>query len=980
MSQRTLPDRKVLIFCRAMLAWALLAPCPVWAQPCPAGSPLSPPWLSYPSQPYRHVAATPNGPRSANVYLMDVGTELGRPFVFVEGIDFNLSQTEEEHQLGDFGWDAFWGCDPENYPMMSMMPTLIDSLTDRGFHPVLVDFEQGAGDIPSNAALLADILHHLETHRSDALPMIVSGASMGGQVARIALKMMEDVGQPHCTQLYLSLDSPHEGANVPLGLQQMIGFLVGEDESIGGLGGALSSPAARQLLLRQTTSMNTRTAYSGFLESTGWPGQCRTAAIANGSTSNIAPADGPLLDYEYAVVTTDYLGDIAGWLDLQIYPYPGDPEHDLSVPIGPVTCYLELPNGSGWPWPLDVSIGIGSTLDQHWSPSLDLMPGGTRPSMVQFAEAYNSAIDALDLPWPIDVPHIQPWQYQPLHSFIPTPSALGIPPPWSAQTMDSLAGLSPFDAIYVAPVNEPHSEINPNNLAFVLEQIDVSTCPLPPGDVGDEVVLNEAGDWSLPELSISGRLCLQSTDTAFGMQAAAIGSHGTFISQPCGQGITVQDSGTLELGGSLASGGATADLVIAPGSTLLVEGSLLLHPGSRLILKPGSRLILSGALVEQSQASSIVAAQGSIIEHEGINHWQQQPESHLALNGACLIQSGAHWHHHLNEAARIATETEVHFHLEVEAGVHLEALAEETHWILSEGATVDITGGGHWEHLNSGVRLMGQAHWNSQLTEGTSFEGSQWRGSHLDSLTFRGPLSLRDHDAQSVSLSQSGGEYRLENATFYGASSALWDNKIRWVNATFSHHPVRHLSLGNEPAHLMEACHFLQAEVGLSLQGPGRMRMEDCVLEGHVQGVRAQNALLEMSCLEFRSNDIGIHADRAQLAMEPTSGGGWNVFDGNGVHMRFAQAPPPWIDHGCNQFLSPFFAWATGTLDMACSGSGVDWLIEGQSWSWPTTWPQIQTGLWAWNPNGGPNCPITAIDISPIEPLGCRDLGKRKAE
>ena len=45
--------------------------------------------------------------------------------------------------------------------MMGDMPVLLDSIVQRGFHPVLVDFENGAGDIFSNAALFADILTHL---------------------------------------------------------------------------------------------------------------------------------------------------------------------------------------------------------------------------------------------------------------------------------------------------------------------------------------------------------------------------------------------------------------------------------------------------------------------------------------------------------------------------------------------------------------------------------------------------------------------------------------------------------------------------------------------------------------------------------------------------------------------------------------------------------------------------------------------------
>ena len=131
------------------------------AQECPPAPPVTPPWLEYPSEPFRHVAFTPSGDMTANVYLMDTGEPLGRPFVFVEGIDFGLGGTSDAHRFGDFGWDEFLGCAPALYPMMGHVPVLIDSLLNRGFHPVLVDFQEGSGDIFSNAALLADILQHL---------------------------------------------------------------------------------------------------------------------------------------------------------------------------------------------------------------------------------------------------------------------------------------------------------------------------------------------------------------------------------------------------------------------------------------------------------------------------------------------------------------------------------------------------------------------------------------------------------------------------------------------------------------------------------------------------------------------------------------------------------------------------------------------------------------------------------------------------
>ena len=174
------------------LAALVALPHALFGQSCPTPAPLTPPWLSYPALPFRHVALTESGARAANVYMMDIGTGLGRPFVFVEGIDFGLGGTNSEFQLGDFGWAAFNGCSPDQYPMMAQMPVLLDSLLERGFHPILIDFESGAGDIFANAELLADILVHINGYKNDDRPIVLSGASMGGQIARIALRMMEN--------------------------------------------------------------------------------------------------------------------------------------------------------------------------------------------------------------------------------------------------------------------------------------------------------------------------------------------------------------------------------------------------------------------------------------------------------------------------------------------------------------------------------------------------------------------------------------------------------------------------------------------------------------------------------------------------------------------------------------------------------------------------------------------------------------------
>jgi PKD repeat protein len=138
---------------------------------------------------------------------------------------------------------------------------------------------------------------------------------MGGLVGRYALRHMEIEGETHDTKLYISHDTPHQGANVPLAAQALVRHLVGEEISLPvffslfnvnifdlennfpelseGLD-LLQSPAAQQMLIYQLqgtgdgVSVNNNTLYSSFLneyKTMGYPQQkgIRNIAIANGT-------------------------------------------------------------------------------------------------------------------------------------------------------------------------------------------------------------------------------------------------------------------------------------------------------------------------------------------------------------------------------------------------------------------------------------------------------------------------------------------------------------------------------------------------------------------------------------------------------------------------------------------------------------------------------------------------------------------------
>ena len=85
---------------------------------------------------------------------------------------------------------------------------------------VYVDWGNPQADIRANALLLEDIIQWVNNLKAPIIGKrnVVFGHSMGGLVARYALRDMEIKGIEHDTSYYVSHDSPHLGANVPLGV------------------------------------------------------------------------------------------------------------------------------------------------------------------------------------------------------------------------------------------------------------------------------------------------------------------------------------------------------------------------------------------------------------------------------------------------------------------------------------------------------------------------------------------------------------------------------------------------------------------------------------------------------------------------------------------------------------------------------------------------------------------------------------------
>lgn len=195
---------------------------------------------------------------------------LRKPLVVVEGYDVSTiaPSLQFNYWIGDFIQAI--STEPGNtYDFNGQLDDIA------GYDLVFVDFNDGADDIVRNAAVVQEVINRVNANKVNDTRFgnihqqnVVMGLSMGGLCARYALANMTKnfPATPTETRLLITHDSPHRGANVPLGLQYMIrmmgnvqlfGYNVYDiypdyDDAIG----LLDAPATQQLLLYRATTAN----------------------------------------------------------------------------------------------------------------------------------------------------------------------------------------------------------------------------------------------------------------------------------------------------------------------------------------------------------------------------------------------------------------------------------------------------------------------------------------------------------------------------------------------------------------------------------------------------------------------------------------------------------------------------------------------------------------------------------------------------
>nr|WP_315203953.1 hypothetical protein [uncultured Flavobacterium sp.] len=383
---------------------------------------------------------------------------------------------------------------------------VINLPTDRNpsdYNEVLQDY--GADFIERNAMTFASFLKDLNASmktRSITEKAVVVGPSMGGQITRYALAYMEkqqqatgDATWSHNTRLWVSMDSPHQGANVPLSIQgstYFLGYIRGQEKAKKSYDEKLLAPAIREMLIEHNeeainqlstnppspyfTNYHTNLDSNGLPNSKGYPINLRKIAITNGSLSGLqeaSPGQTALDMRGYIDFSIKILGVRIGWninlfSSVQNYQYPyGQSGRIYSVSAAAVNPVLWISEA--------VSRQTVKSLG-----SLDVVSGGLANSINDFKEESIGALTTMHLRKDMRTPSTQEGLVVP-HAFIPTHSALDTNgfANWHEPLNVNLVctGQTPFDSYFGEAVNRDHIFFTKESINWLLKELGDSTHP-----------------------------------------------------------------------------------------------------------------------------------------------------------------------------------------------------------------------------------------------------------------------------------------------------------------------------------------------------------------------------------------------------------------------------------------------------------------------------------------------------------------------
>jgi len=228
---------------------------------------------------------------------------LTKPLILVEGFESSLNDYGNINYIGIASGHILDDDGEPAYSWLNELHLVYDTLHNHGYDIVHVDFKNPRDYIQNNGLALVKIIQYVDSMlivNSSSEKLVVIGASMGGLISHYAIRMMEIQECCHNVRLWATFDSPHKGANIPIGTQRFVKSMSEVydkapvlkskfKDAKNGYDDVLCSPAAKQMLVYHNES-NAQTMFNefySFLDSIGLPENCRRIAITNGSEKGI---------------------------------------------------------------------------------------------------------------------------------------------------------------------------------------------------------------------------------------------------------------------------------------------------------------------------------------------------------------------------------------------------------------------------------------------------------------------------------------------------------------------------------------------------------------------------------------------------------------------------------------------------------------------------------------------------------------------
>ncbi|MFC5196448.1 T9SS type A sorting domain-containing protein [Bizionia hallyeonensis] len=392
-----------------------------------------------------------------------------------------------------------------------------DLVRDEGFDVVILNFpvytraadnkiiDGGVDFIERNAMLLVELINSINAQKIGVEDNVIIGPSMGGLISRYAINYMENNNLDHETRLWISFDSPHHGANVPIGFQHQFNFLAFGLDDFTVLGdqnveelqpiidGMLRSSAARQMLVDQfephitnsdgvtfnsALNLPQQHPYKAILDTrmnsltaSGFPELTRNISIINGSginsryQDNTAAANNLNPGSRILNANIDVISGAELKAETRFTPNAGSQVYSSKV-------HLDF----AWWFPLaNDRINNATSRAPSFSNGVDAASGGLFDILSLTEDLSTDGLvgdflNALSTDYFNFIPSVSSMAFEITNNEIDwfhTPS--------NVTTARATTSTTPFDAWYMPNENEPHVTLTPQNVDFAINEIILET-------------------------------------------------------------------------------------------------------------------------------------------------------------------------------------------------------------------------------------------------------------------------------------------------------------------------------------------------------------------------------------------------------------------------------------------------------------------------------------------------------------------------